>query len=49
MLQAAFIDYAADKETIRAHTHAMVCGYLREMRAQAGCDGPARSAMRPSA
>ncbi len=32
MLQAAFIAYAADKETIRAHMHAMVCGYLREMR-----------------
>jgi AcrR family transcriptional regulator len=32
MLQAAFIEYAADKETIRAHMHAMVCGYLREMR-----------------
>ena len=34
MLQAAFIEYAADKETIRAHMHAMVCGYLREMRAR---------------
>jgi hypothetical protein len=32
MLQAAFIEYASDKETIRAHMHAMVCGYLREMR-----------------
>ena len=31
MLQAAFIDYAADQETIRAHMHAMVRGYLREM------------------
>ena len=33
MLQAAFIEYAADKETIRAHMHAMVRGYLLEMRA----------------
>jgi AcrR family transcriptional regulator len=33
MLQAAFIEYAADKEMIRTHMHAMVCGYLREMRA----------------
>jgi AcrR family transcriptional regulator len=33
MLQAAFIEYRADKETIRAHMHAMVRGYLREMRA----------------
>ncbi len=32
MLQAAFVEYAADKETIRAHMHAMVRGYLREMR-----------------
>jgi AcrR family transcriptional regulator len=35
MLQAAFIEYSADKETIRAHMRAMVCGYLREMRARA--------------
>ena len=34
MLQAAFIEYAADKETIRAHMRAMVCGYLLEMRAR---------------
>ncbi len=34
MLQAAFIEYSADKETIRAHMHAMVCGYLREMRSR---------------
>jgi AcrR family transcriptional regulator len=34
MLQAAFIEYGADKETIRAHMHAMACGYLREMRAR---------------
>jgi len=34
MLQAAFIEYAADKDTIRAHMHAMVRGYLREMRAR---------------
>jgi hypothetical protein len=34
MLQAAFIEYAADKETIRAHMRAMVSGYLREMRAR---------------
>ncbi len=34
MLQAAFVEYSADKETIRAHMHAMVCGYLREMRAR---------------
>jgi hypothetical protein len=32
MLRAAFIEYAADKDTIRAHMHAMVRGYLREMR-----------------
>lgn len=31
MLQAAFMDYVVDKETIRAHMHAMVRGYLREM------------------
>ena len=34
MLQAAFIECAADRETIRAHMRAMVCGYLREMRAE---------------
>jgi AcrR family transcriptional regulator len=34
MLQAAFIEYAADKETIRMHMHAMVRGYLSEMRAR---------------
>jgi AcrR family transcriptional regulator len=34
MLQAAFIEYSADKETIRAHMHTMVCGYLREMRSR---------------
>ena len=34
MLQAAFIEYAADKETVRAHMRAMVRGYLREMRAR---------------
>src|ERR1700743_649697 len=34
MLQAAFIEYAADKESIRAHMHAMVCGYLRQMQAR---------------
>ena len=34
MLQAAFIDYAADKETIRMHMRAMVRGYLSEMRAR---------------
>jgi len=33
MLQAAFMDYAVDRETLRAHMHAMVRGYLREMRA----------------
>ena len=32
MLQAAFVEHAADKEMIRAHMHAMVRGYLREMR-----------------
>jgi AcrR family transcriptional regulator len=31
MLQAAFMDTVVDKETIRAHMHAMVRGYLREM------------------
>jgi AcrR family transcriptional regulator len=34
MLQAAFIEYAADKETIRMHMYAMVGGYLSEMRAR---------------
>ena len=34
MLQAAFIEYATDKETIRMHMHAMVRGYLSEMRAR---------------
>jgi hypothetical protein len=33
MLQAAFMDYVVDRETIRAHMHAMVRGYPREMRA----------------
>jgi AcrR family transcriptional regulator len=47
MLQAAFIEYAADKETIRAHMRAMVCGYLREMRARAtGAASTPRSARR---
>jgi AcrR family transcriptional regulator len=32
MLQAAFVEYGADRETIRAHMHAMARGYLREMR-----------------
>jgi hypothetical protein len=27
-------DYGADKEAARVHIHAMVCGYLREMRAR---------------
>ena len=49
MLQAAFIEYAADRETIRAHMHAMVCGYLREMRARAGGDGAAKRATFSSA
>ncbi len=31
MLQTAFMDYVVDRETIRAHMHAMVRGYLREM------------------
>ncbi len=31
MLQAAFMDYVVEKETIQAHMHAMVRGYLREM------------------
>lgn len=30
MLQAAFMDYVVDRETIRAHMSAMVRGYLRE-------------------
>ena len=34
MLQAAFVEYASDRETIRAHMRAMVRGYLREMRAR---------------
>lgn len=34
MLQAASVEYEADKETIRTHVHAMVRGYLREMRAR---------------
>jgi len=25
------MNYVVDKETILAHMHAMVCGYLREM------------------
>jgi hypothetical protein len=33
MMQTAFMEYVVDKETIRAHMHAMVRGYLREMRA----------------
>jgi AcrR family transcriptional regulator len=36
MLQAAFMSYAVDKETIRSHMHAMVRGYLREMCAPGG-------------
>jgi AcrR family transcriptional regulator len=32
MMQTAFMEYVVDKETIRAHMHAMVRGYLREMR-----------------
>jgi AcrR family transcriptional regulator len=40
MLQAAFMDYAVDKETLRAHMHAMVRGYLREMRPPANGDRP---------
>ena len=31
MLQTAFTDTVVDRETIRAHMHAMVRGYLREM------------------
>ena len=34
LLQTAFMDYAVDKETLRAHMHAMARGYLREMRAR---------------
>ncbi len=41
MLQAAFMDYAVDKETLRGHMHAMARGYLREMRAP-GNGGRAR-------
>jgi AcrR family transcriptional regulator len=44
MLQAAFMNYAADKETIRAHMHAMVRGYLREMRARADGAGAVKNA-----
>jgi AcrR family transcriptional regulator len=40
MLQAAFIEHAADKETIRAHMHAMVCGYLRKMTKSASGSRP---------
>jgi AcrR family transcriptional regulator len=41
MLQAAFMNIAADKETVRAHMHAMVRGYLREMRgAEVGAGRP---------
>ena len=49
MLQAAFMEYAVDKETIRAHMHAMVRGYLREMRAPAAREGDAKSATAMSA
>jgi AcrR family transcriptional regulator len=31
MLQAVFMNHVVDKETIRAHMHAMARGYLREM------------------
>jgi AcrR family transcriptional regulator len=31
MLQAAFMDYAVDKETLRAHMRAMIRGSLREI------------------
>ena len=40
MLQAAFMDYAVDKETLRAHIHAMARGYLREMRAPGNGERP---------
>jgi AcrR family transcriptional regulator len=40
MLQAAFMDYAVDKETLRAHMHAMARGYLREMRAPRNGERP---------
>jgi AcrR family transcriptional regulator len=49
MLQAAFIEYSADKEMIRAHMRAMVRGYLREMRARVtGAASTPRSARRPA-
>jgi len=40
MLQAAFMDYAVDRETLRAHMHAMARGYLREMRAPGNGERP---------
>jgi hypothetical protein len=40
MLQAAFMNCVVDKETIRAHMHAMVRGYLREMRSPRTGDHP---------
>ena len=33
MLQTAFMEHVVDRETIRAHIHAMTRGYLREMAA----------------
>ncbi len=45
MLQTAFMDYAVDKETLRAHMHAMARGYLREMRSPGNGDPPRERAM----
>jgi len=49
MLQAAFVEYAADRETIRRHMHAMARGYLCESRGRAAGDPALRCATVSSA
>ena len=49
MLQAAFVEYAADRETIRRHMHAMARGYLCESRGRAAGDPALRRATVSSA
>jgi AcrR family transcriptional regulator len=44
ILQAAFMEHPADKETVRAHMRAMARGYLREMGAPASRDGAGKTA-----
>jgi hypothetical protein len=48
MPQAAFMDCIVDKEMIRAHMHAMVRGYLREMREPGAGGRPRQAAGRAS-